>query len=118
LSTVVGHTDAIWDIAVIPSKADPEGYLVSASADGTVKVWDTTGADGNVSLFASWRYDTNEGGDNKSAEDAPVPIAIAVYPSDLKNVMIGYTNGVIKLFEVGTGQAVLDFLPTDEVEGE
>jgi striatin 1/3/4 len=110
LATVVGHTDAIWDLSLIPSKADPEGYLVSACADGTVKVWDATLA--GVPLFSSWRYDESGG------EDAPTPVSIGSYPVDWRNVLIGFTNGLVKLYEVNTGRMMLEFVPTKDEDGE
>ncbi len=106
---VVGHTDAIWDLALVPSKADPEGYLVSACADGTVKVWDASLS--GVPLLWSWRYDES------GKEDAPTPVAIGSYPVDWRNVLVGFTNGLVKLYGVVSGRTILEFVPTGE-EGE
>lgn len=38
IATYVGHTDAIWDIKLFPAGRE---LLASASADGSVKIWDT-----------------------------------------------------------------------------
>ena len=37
LATYVGHTDAIWDFKLSPFN----NLLASASADGTIKIWNT-----------------------------------------------------------------------------
>lgn len=57
IATYVGHTDAIWDF-----KLSQDHLLASASADGTVKIWDTESS-GNL-LKSSWTFDgisTEEG---------------------------------------------------------
>jgi striatin 1/3/4 len=38
VTTLLGHTDAIWDFKLLPDTAP---FLASASADGTVKLWNT-----------------------------------------------------------------------------
>lgn len=50
IATYVGHTDAIWDF-----RLSQNNLLGSASADGTVKIWDTESS-GNL-LKSSWTYD-------------------------------------------------------------
>lgn len=118
--TLVGHTDAVWSLALLPSAADePEGYLVSASSDGSVKVWSTTDPDTGYPLVSGWRYDgtadhgAEQGEEDASSADArkdrPVPVAVAVYHPDLSQVLVGYNNGVIKLFEIKTGREVKQF---------
>ena len=54
LNTYIGHTDAIWDIRLFPIRNQNTQLLASASADGTVKIWDTE-AD-NSPLKTSWGY--------------------------------------------------------------
>lgn len=52
--TYVGHTDAIWDISLSPENHQTN-LLASASADGTIKIWDTQS---NTNLLkSSWTFD-------------------------------------------------------------
>lgn len=41
MTTYVGHTDAVWDFKLFPVSSGDSCFLASASADGTVKIWDT-----------------------------------------------------------------------------
>jgi striatin 1/3/4 len=125
--TLVGHTDSVWALALLPSAMDePEGYLVSASADGSVKVWSTTGEAGTgYPLVSGWKYDgtadhdDGQGADSDEKREAeaktkeeikrPVPVALAMYYPDLTMVLVGYNTGVIKLFEIKTGREVIEF---------
>ncbi|KAJ9096739.1 hypothetical protein QFC21_005009 [Naganishia friedmannii] len=125
--TLVGHTDSVWALALLPSAMDePEGYLVSASADGSVKVWSTTGEAGtSYPLVSGWKYDgtadhdDGEGADSDEKREAeakaeeqikrPVPVALGMYYPDLTMVLVGYNTGVIKLFEIKTGREVIEF---------
>ncbi|WWC61639.1 uncharacterized protein I303_104223 [Kwoniella dejecticola CBS 10117] len=46
LQTLEGHTDSIWDLVLLPSREvngkKVEEKLVSASSDGTIKIWTTS----------------------------------------------------------------------------
>lgn len=106
LSALIAHTDAIWDVKLIPSKTSPDGYLVSASADGTVKVWDADGEGPDVPLLGSWGA---EGAGEVQEGEKVVPVSIAAYQLDLGKVLVGYTDGSIRLFELGSGRLVSKF---------
>jgi striatin 1/3/4 len=62
IATYVGHTDAIWDF-----RLSRDNLLGSASADGTVKIWDTE-SDGNL-LKSSWRFDGISSEDNNQQQE-------------------------------------------------
>jgi striatin 1/3/4 len=109
VDSLIGHTDGVWDVALLPSRGDPEGFLVSAGADGAVKVWDATKADINgkgYPLLRTWTYD---GADSGSASSDVEPVSIAPYFPDLQNVLIGYNNGVVKAFSLATGKVIKTF---------
>lgn len=42
LSNTAAHNDAIWSLASLTSSATNSQILCSASADGAIKIWDTT----------------------------------------------------------------------------
>ncbi|KAJ9091990.1 hypothetical protein QFC19_008858 [Naganishia cerealis] len=123
--TLVGHTDSVWALALLPSAIDePEGYLLSASADGSVKAWSTTGEAGSgYPLVSGWKYDGTADHDDGQGADSdekreteqkehikrPVPVALGMYYPDLTLVLVGYNTGVIKLFEIKTGREVIEF---------
>lgn len=129
-----GHTDAIWQLAFLPATARAlaaqaappvsggmcimeHGYLASASADGTIKVWDLLV--GKVpALKASWRYEgtspapTPSPEDRRDAGSRPVPTSVVAHPSDWRMCLVGYNNGVVKVFEIETGRAVRSYQST------
>ncbi|KAF9902520.1 hypothetical protein EC991_004812 [Linnemannia zychae] len=110
LSTFVGHTDAVWDIRLFPLSISSSQLLGSISADGTVKIWDTETK--GSPLKSSWYY---HGSDASSAtvstrpKHHPVPTSLDFCPTDLKKMVVSYSNSVIKLFDIETGKDILTF---------
>jgi striatin 1/3/4 len=125
LTRLVGHTQAIWDLCLLPTKTDGEGLLASASADGTVKFW--TAVDGlpaTSSLVLSFDYyglDPSEEKEREKAEaqpgSLPVPTSIAPCMSDLRKIAVSYSNSVVKLFEVETGKEVMQIKSDEDYDG-
>ena len=92
---LVGHTDAVWDIAIVREGA----LLVSCGADGVTKVWDITSIPGTLQL--SWGYN-GVGGDTLE-----VPIgatSVEGIRTDLKLVAVAYRDAVVKLFDIESGK--------------
>ncbi|RUS18134.1 WD40-repeat-containing domain protein [Endogone sp. FLAS-F59071] len=100
-ASYVGHTDAIWDIRLFPLPGASH-LLASASADGTVKIWDTAAS--SSPLKSSWNYNGAE-----KATVQYVPTSLDFCPTDLKKLAVSYTNAIIKVFDVETGQVVATF---------
>lgn len=113
LARLEGHTDAIWDLAVIPFKVQDENLLATASADGTVKIWNTDRLDSALRL--SWRYN-GTGVEDEEQKDLPTPTSVSVCWSDLRKIVVAYDNSVVKLFDIETGKEVLK-LKSDETYG-
>lgn len=112
-AVLVGHSDSIWGLTLVGSR------LVSASADGNVKVWDTEKP--GVPLVSSWGYggaDAEEGLSEKTSSDGEriVPTSVSPVGSDPKLVAIGYSDSIVKLFEVETGKEVV-VIKSDESYG-
>jgi len=92
---LVGHTDAVWDIAVVREGA----LLVSCGADGVTKVWDITTIPGTLQL--SWGYN-GVGGD---AIEVPIgATAVEGIRTNLKLVAVAYRDAVVKLFDIESGK--------------
>ncbi|RUS29799.1 WD40-repeat-containing domain protein [Jimgerdemannia flammicorona] len=104
LASYVGHTDAIWDIRLFPLPGVSH-LLASASADGTIKIWDT--AAGSSPLKNSWSYTGVEGASMGGVRH--IPTSLDFCPTDLKKLAVSYTNSIIKVFDVETGQVVTTF---------
>lgn len=99
---LIGHTDAVWDLALVRD----EGTLISVGAEGSVKVWDVSGPSGGGSLKLSWGY---EGVDAQHEEngDAPGATAVEAIKTDLKKVAVAYQNAAIKIFDIESGKEVI-----------
>jgi striatin 1/3/4 len=105
LGVLVGHTDGVWGLAVVG--AEGQRRLVSASADGTVKVWDAEKP--SPPLLLSWGYDgleTSGSAEAASDEAKPVPTSVCAVGSDASLVAVAYTNSVVKLFDASSGEEV------------
>lgn len=113
---LIGHTDAVWDLALVRD----ESTLISCGAEGSVKVWDVSGPSGGGSLRLSWSYDglDTPGEGELSADNGDVPGATAVeaMKTDLKKVAVAYQNVVIKIFDIETGKELMK-LESDVTQG-
>jgi striatin 1/3/4 len=89
--------------------------LASISADGALKIWDTE-TNGSP-LRSSWGYNGLEPSEWKKPAEAytpgliklPVPTGLDFCPTDLKKMVVSYSNSVIKLFDIETGKEILTF---------
>ncbi|CAI2180618.1 9848_t:CDS:10 [Funneliformis geosporum] len=112
LTTYIGHTDAIWDLRLFPMRNQNTQLLASASADGTVKIWDTE-AEGSP-LKCSWSYYGVNSEESVNGEGRPpIPTSVDFVHSDLKKIAVSYQNSIIKLFDIKSGQSILDFKSDD-----
>ncbi|CAG8553471.1 17547_t:CDS:10 [Funneliformis caledonium] len=112
LTTYIGHTDAIWDLRLFPVPNQNIQLLASASADGTVKIWDTE-AEGSP-LKCSWSYYGVNSEETVNGEGRPpIPTSVDFVHSDLKKIAVSYQNSIIKLFDIKSGQSILTFKSDD-----
>lgn len=108
VQTLVGHTDAVWDLCLLPTQSPPPygakknspavSRLASASADGTVKIWDNE-AGKTWTLFAS------EGDFGRGV----VPTCLGVYHPDYKKLLVGLSDGSIQLYNFETQEKEILF---------
>lgn len=139
-----GHTDGVWDVCLLeqPSTSTETGQSVvkemiaTASADGTVKIWDvtpntaaTTTSSGPAplppggSLRLSWTHTGTDGEDEEANADpeakktAVVPTSLALCQDDMTKLAVAYQDAKIRIFEVATGKLLMT-LKGDESYGE
>lgn len=137
IGRLVGHTQPIWDLAILPTRGDEEGLLASASADGTVKIWsiqDNSTETGNAGgkLLNSFDYFGSDpsaekekeresllssAGEGKEAGSLPVPTSISPCMSDLRKCAVSFSNSIVKLFEIDTGKEVMQFASDAHYDG-
>ncbi|KAH6579855.1 hypothetical protein BASA60_003090 [Batrachochytrium salamandrivorans] len=114
----VGHSDMIWDLCLHPFQGQFP-LLASASADGTIKLWDTTV--GSPALKSTlWYTGSANGGRSAERNDRPssmtvnsdfeIPTVSGWTNTDLTKLVVGYRNSVIKMFDIETGLEALKFV--------
>ncbi|KAI0273852.1 WD40-repeat-containing domain protein [Gloeopeniophorella convolvens] len=96
---LIGHTDAVWDLALVRD----ECTLISGGAEGSVKVWDVSDASGCGSLRLSWTYNGMDYTGEES-DDLPGVTAVEAIKVDLKKVAVAYQNATIKIFDIEHGK--------------
>jgi striatin 1/3/4 len=97
---LVGHTDAVWDLAL----ARDENTLVSVGAEGAVKVWDVAGPSGGGALALSWGYAGLDADAPTDEETVPGCTAVEAIKTDIKKVAVAFQTSVIKIFDIETGR--------------
>ncbi|KAG0204152.1 hypothetical protein BGX28_003803 [Mortierella sp. GBA30] len=116
LTTFVGHTDAVWDIRLFPLSISSSQLLGSISADGTLKIWDTETK--GSPLKSSWNYlDQRSYPTLPYSKAVPVPTGLDFCPTDLKKVVVSYSNSTMKLFDIETGKDILTFKSDESYDG-
>lgn len=122
-----GHTDGVWDVCLLNSGEnygsasgaaasngpDPKKeMLASASADGTVKIWDVSPTDDALSqsgsggaLRLSWTAAGVDGAEDSTSK--PIPTSLAVCQTDMTKLAVAYQDGKIRLFDTETGKLVM-----------
>ncbi|KAI9275940.1 WD40-repeat-containing domain protein [Phascolomyces articulosus] len=103
MATYVGHTDAIWDFKLFPIARDDSCLLASASADGTVKLWDTQ-TSGQL-LKSSLTFD-GVLSENDSSRDLPIPTSLDFCHTDLAKMAVSFANAQIRIYDIETGQVI------------
>eukprot|EP01113_Clastostelium_recurvatum_P044977 TRINITY_DN7653_c0_g1_i2.p1 TRINITY_DN7653_c0_g1~~TRINITY_DN7653_c0_g1_i2.p1 ORF type:complete len:481 (-),score=138.73 TRINITY_DN7653_c0_g1_i2:14-1333(-) len=109
LRVLEGHNDIIWDIALHPHIPT---HVFSASADGSVRLWDTDKPSPLVSSYAFPSTSTSS-----SPEDRPVPTCLEVIQTDVRRVIAGYKNAAVAAYDIETGKALMQFAHQDSIVG-
>ncbi|CEP14043.1 hypothetical protein [Parasitella parasitica] len=112
-ATYIGHTDAIWDFKLSPDNYN-SNLLASASADGTVKIWDTQ-TSGNL-LKSSLTFDgisTEDVLKNKVA-----PTSLDFCHTDMHKIAVSFANAKIRLYDIETGQIIMTLKGSNDSYGK
>ncbi|KAJ3286565.1 hypothetical protein HDU79_006408 [Rhizoclosmatium sp. JEL0117] len=98
---IVSHTDTVWDMQLNDGITQTSPCLATASADGTVKIFDARGGAGHR-LLATLR-------DGFGGEFDLNPTSIAWMPANGGRwISVVYQNALGRIFDVETGKVVLD----------
>ncbi|KAF8930839.1 hypothetical protein BGZ58_008009 [Dissophora ornata] len=122
-SSFIGHTDTVWDIRLFPLSISSSQLMASISADGALKVWDTQTK--GSPLRSSWGYNGLEASELSEPTRAytsgltklPSPTSLDFCPTDLRKMVVSYSNAVIKLFDIETGKEILAFKSNESYDG-
>ncbi|KAF9345218.1 hypothetical protein BGX26_003391 [Mortierella sp. AD094] len=123
MSSFIGHTDTVWDIKLFPLSVSTSQLLASISADGALKIWDTETK--GSPLRSSWGYNGLELSELAEPTEAytsglarlPTPTSLDFCPTDLRKMVVSYSNAVIKLFDIETGKEILAFKSDESYDG-
>lgn len=136
LARLEGHTDGVWDVCLLsvaggpsytngslsaPTSEHNKEILASASADGTVKVWDVSpsGDDGRIAegaggaLRLSWTAAGTENTSNGTGVSLSIPTSLALCQTDMTKLAVAYQDGRIRLFDAETGKLVMTLQNND-----
>ncbi|KAL1930162.1 hypothetical protein VTP01DRAFT_1316 [Rhizomucor pusillus] len=106
MTTYVGHTDAVWDFKLFPVSSGDSCFLASASADGTVKIWDTQASGQLLKSTLNYNGVSDTAAYGRIDQDLPVPTSVDFCHTDLNKLAVSYSNAEIQIFDIETGQVV------------
>ncbi|KFD59050.1 hypothetical protein M513_00213, partial [Trichuris suis] len=89
-----GHDDAVWSLAFHSS----DNRLISASADGTLKLWEPSASS---PLLATYVADPDDGS----------PTSVDFMSSDLHHAVAAYSSGAAYIYDLEQAKTVLRFPP-------
>ncbi|XP_066244844.1 striatin-3 [Euwallacea similis] len=95
-TTLHGHSDAVWGLAVLHSKQQ----LVSSSADGTVKLWSPHNKIQLLNTFSS--------------ESDGVPSSVDFVRDDPSRIVASFSSSHSVIFDVETGKQLLRLESTSQ----
>lgn len=98
----VGHSDIIWDLKVHPLRP----LLLSASADGSWKIWNY-GRLGEEGAELESCMHTKYFNDQEDSNIAPT--SIEIIKSDSSKLATSFSNAALQSFDLETQQLIMDF---------
>ncbi|WWC93966.1 hypothetical protein V866_000804 [Kwoniella sp. B9012] len=103
IQTLEGHTDAIWDLKLLPFREvngkKLNGKLISASSDGSIKIWiKSTSISGDQGGQGGWQLKSSFSDIFDRSKDE-IPTCLEICNSDYGNIYIGTNRGRVLLFD-------------------
>ena len=111
------HSECIWDLKHHPV----DGLILSASADGIVKLWKTVdtmtsienwkSGKSSASLLKNFTFPCSDG------ENFHIPTCTAWLTVELNSFLVGYTTPYLNVFDKQTGKpSIIKFVKDNEAE--
>jgi striatin 1/3/4 len=100
----VAHTDAVWDIKVSSNEQNP--LLASASADRSVKLWDSRESHESLQTTLTCVEDSTAS-----------PTSIDWLGLQLNQIAVSYQDSIVRLFDIETGNVVLKLQSDETADG-
>ncbi|TPX33370.1 hypothetical protein SmJEL517_g03705 [Synchytrium microbalum] len=126
VNTYVGHSDAVWDVRSQPSLSQ-SSILASCSADGTIKLWNTSDSSRGLRTtlwYGGAKVNGTAGSSDHhspittpSLSDSPNPTSIDWIPSNLTRLIAAYQNSTAKVFDITTGSEILSLKSAESYDG-
>ncbi|WWC89550.1 uncharacterized protein L201_004474 [Kwoniella dendrophila CBS 6074] len=111
IQTLEGHTDSIWDLILIPSSSSSttskasgnggEDKLISASSDGTIKIWSSSSSN-DKSTQKKWKLKSSFGTTLFNKSIGEIPTCLENCNSDYGNIYIGTNKGRVLLINTNS----------------
>ena len=102
-STLTGHSDAVWSLSYLGSRQQ----LLSASADGTVKLWSVgQNKPGFSEVPLLKTFGSSCAGNDADVTSAP-PASVDWVRVDPAHFVAGYVNAACVIYDVETGKQVI-----------
>ena len=101
--TLTGHSDAVWSLSYLGSRQQ----LLSASADGTVKLWSVgQNKPGFSEVPLLKTFGSSCAGNDADVTSAP-PASVDWVRVDPAHFVAGYVNAACVIYDVETGKQVI-----------
>ncbi|EJT98523.1 WD40 repeat-like protein [Dacryopinax primogenitus] len=108
-ATLVGHSEAVWALDMVPVSSGSSQLLVSVSADSTVKLWDI---ESRGELRSTWGY--NGVGQDLIRKAGTSVESIRTQPNV---VAVAWQDAVVKLYDVETGKETIQLKSDTTYDG-
>mmetsp|Transcript_345 Transcript_345/g.1044 ORF Transcript_345/g.1044 Transcript_345/m.1044 type:complete len:951 (-) Transcript_345:1704-4556(-) len=100
MRTMYGHSDEVTEVRMIPCC---DGLLVSASKDGSVRVWEVKSRANCIAVNP--RLGPGDSSDTRKEKELSTVYAMA-FTNDCTRVVTGHRDNSVRVWSVATGEAI------------